>query len=271
MPKSPSSAAPGLTDWPEISLGLETRGSQKKSVGRRLVMTRAVARLLGLIFVIAIVANGKALGAQQTPWIVCDERGLSLIADGLGDREAAVPELARIVAEPFKPIAIGVDSDELIASKLVDIQCRADAIDALGVIGEAAAPASAALIDWALMMRVIPPETLNRKDDKLFIDLITIDVLERMRVAGAVARFGPGSASAIAASLKSPDGERRKLAVAILNEKALPIAAALLKSGSCADRELGVAVLADMWPVAPRAHILDLREGLVCDARLTAK
>jgi hypothetical protein len=44
-----------------------------------------------------------------------------------------------------------------------------------------------------------------------------------MRVAGAVARFGPAAAPEIVALLKSPDGEKRKLGVANLSEGTLAI------------------------------------------------
>ena len=42
-------------------------------------------------------------------------------------------------------------------------------------------------------------------------------VLERMRVAGAVAQFGPDAAVAVTALLSSPDDESRKLGVAIMS------------------------------------------------------
>jgi hypothetical protein len=87
-----------------------------------------------------------------------------------------------------------------------------------------------------------------------------------MRVAGAVARFGPAAAPAIVALLKSPDDEKRKLGVAILSENALPLAAQLLKSRNCEDRKRGIAILADMWPVVAKEHLTELRAALVCDA-----
>ena len=46
--------------------------------------------------------------------------------------------------------------------------------------------------------------------------------------------------------MESPDGDRRKFAVAILNEFSLPIISDLMKSASCRDRMLGLNVLADM-------------------------
>lgn len=177
----------------------------------------------------------------------------------------AVEELTRMVAEPFTPLRIGVDRDDVIAPKLLSIRFRADAIDALAAIGEAAASSAAPLIQWALTVRVIPINLDNAKYQDLFVDLITIDVLERMRVAGAVARFGPDAAPAIVALLKSPDGEKRKLGVAILSENALPLAAQLLKSRNCEDRKRGIAILADMWPVVAKEHLAELKAAFVCN------
>src|SRR5881409_1198930 len=59
-------------------------------------------------------------------------------------------------------------------------------------------------------------------------------VLERMRVAGAVAQFGPDAAVAVTALLNSPDDESRKLGVAITSVDTLAIARPLLKSRNCA-------------------------------------
>ena len=184
------------------------------------------------------------------------------------DAWPAVEELTRIVAEPFTPVRIGVDRDDVIAPKLLSIHLRADAIDALTAIGEAAASSTVPLIQWALTVRVIPINLDNLKDDELFVDLITIDVLERMRVAGAVARFGPAAAPAIVALLKSPDGEKRKLGVAILSQNALPIVADLLKSRNCEDRKRGIAILADMWPVVAKEHLAELKTATRLQCRL---
>jgi len=85
----------------------------------------------------------------------------------------------------------------MIAPTLFSIRLRAEAIDALTAIGEAVASSTAPLIEWALTVRVIPINLDDLKDGELFVDLITIDVLERMRVAGAVARFGPAAGPAI--------------------------------------------------------------------------
>jgi hypothetical protein len=148
----------------------------------------------------------------------------------------------------------------LIVSKLLDIGLRAESIDALASIGEPAAPSSATLIHWALTIRVVPGDKGDAKDQERFIDLVTLDVLERMRVAGAIAQFGRRAIPAIAVLLASPDDEERKLAVAILSENALPIAAELLKSENCEEREVGMAILVDMWPVVPKEHLIALEE-----------
>jgi hypothetical protein len=178
---------------------------------------------------------------------------------------AAVPELTRIVGEPFLPVHMGVDEPDAILAKVFDIQLRGDAIDALTAIGQAAAPSSMILIQWALTVRVIPGNGGGAADDPRFIDLMAIDILERMRVAAAIGRFGPGSASALAALLASADGEGRKLVVAILGEKALPIAVTLLKSEECEERKLGVAMLVAMWPVVPREHLFMVEKAALCD------
>jgi hypothetical protein len=139
---------------------------------------------------------------------------------------------------------------------------RDSAIDALAAIGEAAAPASAILIEWALTVRTIPTVTRSIANDSMFMNLVALDVLQRMRVATAVAEFGEGAISNVAALMASADDERRKLAVAILNDKALPIALALLKSDDCEERRTGLAILVDMWTVVPRDHVIELKSIL---------
>jgi hypothetical protein len=101
--------------------------------------------------------------------------------------------------------------------------------------------------------------------------MIAIDTLERMRVAAAVNCFGIGAATAITTMLNSGDGERRKLAVAILNERVLPIAAYLLKSPDCDDRKLGASILYDMWPVVAKDHLLASRSMATCEANVPRK
>ena len=256
-------------------------------------MTRWIGRVTGVIFMVAVSAMvswsaeepqipKRAGETQREPtyqgeplsyWLrsIRDRDDKILLAfdaiRDLGpDAWTAVEELTRIVAEPFTPVSIGVDQDDVIAPKLLSIHLRADAIDALTAIGDAAASSAVPLIQWALTVRVIPINLDNLEDNRLFIDLITIDVLERMRVAGAVARFGPDAAPAIVALLKSPDGEKRKLGVAILSENALPLAAYLLKSRNCEDRKRGIAILADMWLVVAKEHLGNLKAALVCNA-----
>ncbi len=72
------------------------------------------------------------------------------------DAWPAVEELTRIVAEPFTPVRIGVDRDDVIARKLLSIHLRGDAIDALTAIGETASSSAGPLMQWALTVRVIP-------------------------------------------------------------------------------------------------------------------
>src|SRR5262245_57762821 len=72
------------------------------------------------------------------------------------DARATVPQLIRVVAAPFTPIQLGIDSDELIANKLYDMEVRSEAIDTLASVGEAAAPATIPLVNWALTVRVMP-------------------------------------------------------------------------------------------------------------------
>ena len=256
-------------------------------------MTHSIERMTGLIFMIAISAMVGWSAEEQGIDKTASETQGELLSQGkplrywlrsIRDRDdnielafdaiidlgpgawPAVEPLTRIVAEPFTPVRIGVDRDDAIGAKLFNMQLRADAIDALTAIGEAAATSTVPLIQWALTVRFIPVNLDNLKDQELFVDLITTDVLERMRVAGAVARFGLAAAPAIAALLESSDGERRKLGVAILSENVLPIAAHLLKSGNCEDRKRGIAILADMWPVIAKNHLVELKSAVVCAA-----
>src|SRR5205085_11434127 len=110
----------------------------------------------------------------------------------------------------------------------------------LGWIGQSASPSTLTLIRWALTPRVTPAGMRNADNDELFIELVTMDAEQRMRVAGAVAGFGRETFPIVAALLSSPDAAKRKLAVAILSQDALPIAAALLRSDDCAERQLGL-------------------------------
>ena len=257
------------------------------------VLTQPIARITGVIFMIAISAMASWSAEEQriknaageTPresmyqgkplsyWLRSlrdrDDKivlALDAITDLGPDAWPAVEELTRIVAEPFTPVRIGVDLNDVIAAKLSSIRLRSGAIDALTAIGEAAASSALPLIQWALAVRVIPINLDNLSDNELFVDLLTIDVLERMRVAGAVARFGPAAAPVVVALLKSSDDEKRKLAVAILSENTLPIVAQLLKSRNCEDQKRGMAILADMWPVVAKDHLTELKTALVCHA-----
>jgi hypothetical protein len=186
------------------------------------------------------------------------------------DAESAVPELVRILSEPFTAIWVGADTREQVAAKVANIQLRAEAVDALGNIGAPAASSTPALIQWALMVRVVPMNVRTREEKELYIDLIAVDVLERMRVAGTVALFGKSAIQPVAVSLASQNDEERKLAVAILSEHAAPIAASLLKSDNCESRKLGIAILTDMWPVVSADHIKDLAGTLTCGLRNSA-
>jgi hypothetical protein len=187
---------------------------------------------------------------------------------GLGpDAWPAVPELTRVITAPFSPIRVGKDSDELLASKLFDIQVRENAIDTLPFVGDAAASATVSLVRWALMVRVIPPpEPGNREEYELFVDLVTMDIEQRMRVIDAVAAFKYAAAPTLERLLKVPDDETRKLAVAILGGEALSLAADLLKSDDCKDQALGILMLKDMELVVAREHLKNLIPAVVCHA-----
>jgi hypothetical protein len=175
---------------------------------------------------------------------------------------AAVPDLTQIVAEPFAPIRIGKDDKREVLSKLKSIFMKGGAIDGLGAIGPQAAPSASAVIEWSLTLRVLPPE--DGTFSVLFIDLVAMDVLERMRGAGTIAQFGIKAAPAVQHLIESPDSERRKFAVAILNETSLPIVSDLMKSSICRDRMLGFDVLVDMWPVVASSHLDALSKILAC-------
>ena len=176
----------------------------------------------------------------------------------------AVRELSRIVAEPFTPVRIGLDKSDVIEDKLLNVQLRTDAIDALAAIGPAASSSAVPLIRWALTDRAIPDNLARTEDLEVFIEMVAVDVLQRMRVAGVVASFGRDVFPVVAALLGSPDDEERKLAVAILSEKVLPVAVVLLKSRDCEDRELGIDILHDMWPVMREDYLAELRMELPC-------
>jgi hypothetical protein len=233
------------------------------------------------IFFFLITANTLAaadqpvyLGKSLSYWIGVlrdrDEENISLAFDAINafgpQAQAAVPELISIVAAPFSPIHVGKDSEKVIASKIVDIELRAGAIDALTSIGESAASATLPLVHWALTPRVIPEAVRTADDEELFIELVMMDTEQRMRITGAVSQFGAGASSTIAELLTASDSEKRKLGVAILNEGALPIAAELLRSQHCGDRELGLLILRDMDLVVPKSHLDWLQQRIICEA-----
>jgi hypothetical protein len=200
-----------------------------------------------------------------------DERMISLAFDairGLGPNAwAAVPDLTRLMAAPFTPIQIGKDTNEAIASKVYDIAVRTEAIDTLAVIGESASTATPALVGWALTPRIVVPDIMrNADDDELFIELVMMDTEQRMRVAGAIAEFGPDAATAIAALITSDDAEKRKLGVAILNQNALPVAAELLRSSKCEERALGFRIVNDMELGVAKPYLDELMRRLTCEA-----
>jgi hypothetical protein len=244
---------------------------------------RILARLAALAIVIGVIPDLSRAAGQREPvymdqplshWIESVRKrdaemplAFAAIKDLGPEAEKAIPELVGILTEPFAAIWVGVDSREQISAKVANIQLRAEAVEALGAIGESAASVSPVLIRWGLAVRVIPVEMATREDEELFIDLIAVDILERMRVAGAVAMFGKGAFMPIAVSLASGNGEERKLAVAILSEHAAPIAASLLKSENCESRKLGIAILTDMWPVISADHLKDLKTAVSCDPK----
>ena len=181
------------------------------------------------------------------------------------DAWPAVPGLTRVITSPFSPIRVGRDSEELISSKLYDIQIRADAIDALVSIGDAAASATVSLIRWALMVRVIPSPVGNSENDELFIEFTAMDAVQRMRVIDAVAAMGDAAMPTIERLLRVPDDEIRKTVVAILGGDALFMAEDLLKSSDCQDRKLGFAILKDMDLIVAKQHLRRLSQMVVCD------
>ena len=206
------------------------------------------------------------LGKSLTFWLeALRDRDEELISDAfsaiysLGNDEwIAVPDLSRIVGEPFEPIEIGTDSEETIASKLYDVAIRSEAIEALAWIGEPAAPSTPSLVKWGLMLRVSPDYQRSSQNDELFIELVAMDTEQKMRVAGAVSRLGRNTIPAVAKMLASPDFSKRKLAIAILSQDALPVATELLRSDLCEDKRLGLRIMTDMDLVVSPVYIDEL-------------
>jgi hypothetical protein len=215
------------------------------------------------------VALGKPLSHWLTVIRSRDPEAVEVAYDAIVELGpaawTAVPDLIRVVAEPFEPIRIGVDDRKAILAKLLNIHLRAGAVDSLGAIGERAASAANTVIQWALTIRVVP-SAVRAQNDAFYIGLVGMDVLERMRGAGATATFGVEAADAVQELIESGDGEKRKLAVAVINEGALPIVISLMASKSCRDRMLGLAILTDMWPVVAMDHLKSLKDVTACPA-----
>jgi hypothetical protein len=174
------------------------------------------------------------------------------------DAWIAVPELTGLLTAPFAPIRPATDSREVIASKILDILVRGQAVETLAWIGEPAAPATSGLVQWALTERVVSDRGKSGDDRKLFIELVAIDAEQRIRVAATVASFGAAASPAVAKLLTSFDEPKRRLAVAIIGPDALPIGIELLLSDACEDRELGLLVIKDMGIIIDPAHIDEL-------------
>jgi len=181
----------------------------------------------------------------------------------LGPRAAgALPELKRILDEPFRPISVGTSRRDDLLAALANIELRGKAVNAMGDIGDPAA--ATALIKWALTPRIIARDNLTDSQTEIFIDLVGIDALERMRVVGVMSQFGTRADDVLTVMLQTRDENARKLAVAILAERALPVATDLLNSRSCDDRQLGLTLLADLWSFIPRENTLAVRRLTEC-------
>ncbi len=256
----------------------------------RLILTTALATLM--FFVSAQAAAERAgddrdrlfqertyQGKPLTFWLKVirdrDDEQLSAAFDAIHslgpDAWVAVPDLARLVEAPFAAIDIDRDSEDTVAAKLYDVAVRTEAIGTLGWMGESAAPSTRALLDWGLTKRVIPPVKHSPDSDELFIELVAMDAEQRMRVAGAVAQFGQATLPAIAKMLASTDASKRKLAVAILSQDALPVATELLRSKRCDDHELGLQILKDMDLVVSAVYIDELSRQIRENCTLVTK
>jgi hypothetical protein len=199
-----------------------------------------------------------------------NEEEISLAFDAIRSmgRKAwrAVPELTRLVAAPFTPIRIGADSEEVIACKLYDIEIRSEAVDALASIGEAASPATTAVVDWALTLRVVPGEILSKDENERFIELVALDAEYRIQVSATLMRFGSANTPILLRLLKSSDIEKRQFAVVILGGDTLTVATELMNSNDCEDKELAIAILRDMAPFVSKVYLAQLSRTLVCNA-----
>jgi HEAT repeat protein len=179
---------------------------------------------------------------------------------------AAVPELIRLLSDPFRPIELGKDSDTAIATKLYEIEVRSAAIDALAAIGESAAPATLPVIQWVLTVRVIPFRVNTLEEHERFVDLVMLEAEYRTRIIRAIEQFGNPAIPTLEQLLRSPDSERRKLAAIALGTDILPIAGKLLTSRDCDDAQLGITLLSDMAPAVAPIYLSELRAMLTCEA-----
>ena len=256
----------------------------------RMFLTSALATLIFVVSASAAVEKSgndrdqlfqerTYQGQPLTFWLKVirdrDEDRLSAAFDAIQslgpDAWVAVPDLTRLVEAPFVAINLDRDSREAVAAKLYDIAVRSEAIETLGWIGEPAAPSTMALLQWGLLKRVSAPAKHSAETDELFIELVAMDAEQRMRVAGAVAQFGRDTFPTIARMLASPDIAKRKLAVAILSQDALPVATELLRSKACDDRELGLQILKDMDVVVAPNHIDELSRQIRENCTLVTK
>ena len=240
----------------------------------RIVPIAAILLMIGTNTFARAADEPQYFGKNLNYWINVlrdrDQEMISLAFDAIRaggpDAKAAVPDLIALLEAPFSPILVGQDSQKVIASKLYDIEIRAGAVDTLASMGEAASPATAAVIAWALTPRAMPKAIRNEEDQELYLELVMMDTEQRMHISGALNEFGKGGSYAIAKLLSSQDAEKRKFGVAILNEKALPIAAELLRSPHCEDRDLGLYILQDMDLVVARSHLDWLQRLALCAA-----
>lgn len=214
--------------------------------------------------------DGRALDYWIRAMKTRDEKDLPAALNAviqLGpDARKAVPELMQILSKPFAPIAIGSDSGEVVRQKVRDLRLRSNAVDAVAAIGPAAASSARTLAEWALAEKVKLKPDASAVEVELFVNLVGIDILERIRVARAISGLGRDAKPVAQALLMSPNEEERKLGAAILKEEALPLATDLLKSAGCSARLLGLSILTDMWPVVSRSHLLTLNGLMVCEA-----
>src|ERR1051326_5804690 len=213
------------------------RAHASRALALRVVPIAAILLMIGTNTFALPADEPEYFGKTLNYWINVlrdgDREMISLAFDAIRaagpDAKAAVPDLIALLEAPFSAIRVRQDSQKVIASKLYDIEIRAGAVDTLASMGEAASPATAAVIGWALTPRVIPQAIRNEEDQELYLELVMMDTEQRMRIAGAVNEFGIAGSYAIAKLLSAQDAEKRKFGVAILNEKALPIAAELLR------------------------------------------